>query len=321
MNAICPGMRDEWRSHHRLARLSGRRHGVVTRGQMLRLGYSKSAIGRAVKSGRLHPVHRGVYAVGRDDLSDHGRCVAAVAAYGAQAMLSHESAAWLWGLLDGCPWTPDVSVPWRGRSTGRPGISIHHAPALAQEDRAERERIPVTALPRTLLDLASSAPVSRLHKAIERAERMGLFDLRAMDELLARARGHRGGGRMRAALDIYREPHFTRSGLERRFLRLVREAGLPTPVTNCFVAGFELDAYWERERFAVELDTYEFHGGQGPFERDRLRQEDLLLAGIAVDRITGQRLDREPTAVVNRLRRLLEQRRLEVGPSQPEVAQ
>ncbi|HWB68773.1 MAG TPA: type IV toxin-antitoxin system AbiEi family antitoxin domain-containing protein, partial [Solirubrobacterales bacterium] len=307
--------------HHRLARLSGRRHGIVTRGQMLRLGYSKSAIGRAVKSGRLHPVHRGVYAVGRDDLSDHGRCIAAVAAYGAEAMLSHRSAAWLWGLLHGGPRNPDVSVPWRGRAQPRPGTSIHHAPALTETDRTEREGIPVTSLPRTLLDLASCPPAARLGPAIERAERMELFDLRAMDELLGRTRGHPGRGRLRRALGAYREPGFTRSALERRFLRLVREAGLPRPATNLFLAGYELDAYWERERFAVELDTYEFHGGQGAFERDRLRQEDLLLAGIAVDRITGWRLDREPVAVMKRLRRLLEQRRREVPPPRPDGAQ
>jgi very-short-patch-repair endonuclease len=92
----------------------------------------------------------------------------------------------------------------------------------------------------------------------------------------------------------------------------VRKAGLPKPAANVFVAGFELDMYWEPERFAVELDTYEFHGGHVAFEKDRLRQEDLKLAGIEMTRITGARLDREPAAVANRLRQLLTQRRQEL---------
>ncbi|HEY2335530.1 MAG TPA: hypothetical protein VGH58_11060 [Solirubrobacterales bacterium] len=81
------------------------------------------------------------------------------------------------------------------------------------------------------------------------------------------------------------------------------------PSTNLFVEGYELDAYWQTERFAVELDTYDYHGGHVAFERDRLRQEDLKLVGIEMIRVTGARIDREPKAVMNRLRRLLKQRR------------
>jgi very-short-patch-repair endonuclease len=82
---------------------------------------------------------------------------------------------------------------------------------------------------------------------------------------------------------------------------------------NIFVAGCELDAYWPEERFAAELDTYDYHGDPASFESDRIRQEDLKLAGIEITRITGARLDREPTAVVDRLRQLLTQRRNQLG--------
>jgi len=306
-NALVPGMREELRSHQRLARLAERQHGIVSRRQLLRLGYSKSAIGRAARSGRLHRVHHGVYAVGRMELSDHGLCIAAVAACGPDALLSHGSAAWLWGLLPTCPRTPEVTVPRRGHS--RQGIRLHHAPALTDDDRTKEDQIPVTAVPRVLLDLAASGIRGRLERAIRRAEQLGLLDLRAVEALLARTHGHAGAGRLREALGAYREPAFTRSGLERRFLRLVREAGLPRPATNLFVESYELDAYWEHERFAVELDTYEFHGGRVAFEADRKRQEDLMLAGIEVVRITGRRIDREPEEVMERLGRLAGRRR------------
>jgi very-short-patch-repair endonuclease len=310
-NALSSAMRKEMRSHSGLARLADRQHGVVSIRQLRALGYSEAAVTRATAAGRLHRIHRRVYAVGRLRLSTHGRCFAAVAACGSDALLSHGSAAWLWGLLPNCPVPADVSVPRRGHP--RHSIHLHHAPALTDSDRAQQARIPVTAVPRTLLDLASSATPARLRRSIESAERLQRFDLRAIDALLARTRGHPGSGRLRAALRTYREPAFTRSELERRFLRLLREAGLPRPAANIFIAGYELDAYWEEERFAVELDTYDFHGGHAAFESDRLRQEDLKLAGIEMTRVTGNRVDREPDVVMDRLRRLLEQRRRELG--------
>lgn len=144
---------------------------------------------------------------------------------------------------------------------------------------------------------------------MENAERIGQLDLIAIDSLLRRSRGFRGVARLQRALEIYRDPAFTRSGLERRFLALVKRAGLPRPSMNYFIEGYELDAYWPAKRFAVELDTYDHHGGHVEFERDRLRQEDLKLADIEMTRVTGVRMDREPEAVVARLRRLLAQRR------------
>jgi hypothetical protein len=181
---------------------------------------------------------------------------------------------------------------------------------MVDEDRGVRDGIPVTALPRTLLDLAATLSVGRLDHAIQRSEERGLFDLWAIEALLARVGRHPGTGPLRRALAIYRdEPAFTRSYLERRFLDLVKRAGLPTPSTGYNEAGYELDAYWQPERFAVELDVYETHGSHAAFEHDRLRQEDLKLAGIEMTRVTGPRLDREPNEVIARVGALLEQRR------------
>jgi very-short-patch-repair endonuclease len=172
------------------------------------------------------------------------------------------------------------------------------------------EGIPVTSLPRTLLDLAATVRFEWLEKMVERAEDLGLLDLRAVEELLVRTVGHHGHGRLRRAIALYKPTRFTRSSLERRFLELCLEAGLPQPRTNYVEEGFELDCYWPEFRFAVELDLYETHGTRAAFERDRKRQEDLLLAGIAMTRVTGPRLEREPDEVMRRVARLLEQRDL-----------
>ncbi|HET8813364.1 MAG TPA: hypothetical protein VFM51_00225 [Solirubrobacterales bacterium] len=145
---------------------------------------------------------------------------------------------------------------------------------------------------------------------VERSEELGLFDLRAVEDLLTRTVGHHGHGRLRKAIALYKPTSFTRSGLERRFLGLVIEAGLPQPRTNYVEHGFELDVYWPEFRFAVELDVFETHGSRAAFERDRERQEGLLLAGIAMTRVTGPRLEREPDEVIRRVALLLEQRGL-----------
>lgn len=304
------GMREEPRSHHGVAKLARRQYGVVSGRQMAELGISKDQIFREVTNGRLHRVHRSVFAIGHDAIPRHGRCMAAVLSCGPGALLSHRSAAWLWGLTS--RWRQTVEVTAATPRETRHEVKLHNAKALQDEDRSTYERVPVTAIPRTLLDFAAVDPTF-LEAAIERAYRRGLLDLNAIDRLLVRSQGFRGVARLREAVEIYRVKAFTRSLLERRFLSLVRRAGLRRPSMNLFIAGFELDAYWPIERFAVELDTYDHHGDPATFETDRLRQEDLKLAGIEMARITGARMDREPKEVAVRLRRLLAQRRRQLG--------
>lgn len=266
---------------------------------------------REVARGELHRLYRGVYAVGHTRISPHGRCLAAVLACGPNALLSHTSAAWLWGISTQGPFPLHVTAPARRRP--RRPIVLHHARVLLEQDRALVEMIPVTSLPRTFLDSAAIVRDGRLERMLERAEELKLFDLGPIEELLARTAGHPGHGRLRRAVELYRPTSFTRSSVERRFLALAKKAALPRPRT-CFVEnGFELDAYWPEERFAVELDTYETHGTNAAFERDRLRQEDLKLVGIEMIRITDRRLRREPEEVAERVRLHLAQRRRELG--------
>lgn len=299
-------MRNETRSHRALAELAGRQHGVVSASQLRELGYSKAAISRDVFAGRLHPLHRRAYLVGHAGASREARCLGAVFACDTGALLSHRSAAWLWGLTS--RFVMPVEVTAASPRPTRAELRVHSATALTDDDRASSRGIPVTAVPRTLLDFAAVDPWY-LTRALDNGSRLGLLDLIEIDALVERSRGFRGVARLREALALHRSPAFTRSNVERRFLDLVRHAGLPTPSTNLFIEGYELDAYWAAERFAVELDTYDYHGSPAAFEEDRLRQENLKLAGIEMTRITGIRMDREPRAVANRLRRLLSQRR------------
>jgi len=302
--------------HSALADLAERQHGVVSIRQLTGpLGYSKAAVHRAVKVGRLHPLYRGVFAVGHLRLSLHARCLAAVLACAPNALLSHVSAAWLWDLTKTSPLPASVCAP--SYRTPRPPLRLHEARTLAPEDRTLRANIPVTSLPRTLLDLAATVRFEWLEKMIERSEDLELFDLRAVEELLERTVGHQGHGRLRRAIALYKPSSFTRSTLEKRFLELCLEACLPQPRTNFVIHGFELDCYWPKHHFAVELDVYETHGSRAAFERDRMRQEDLLLHGIVSTRVTGPRLDREPREVMERIARLLDQRRDASAPSAP----
>ncbi len=297
-------MRDKPQGQQAIAELATEQHGIVTARQLASLGYSGATIWRFAASGRLHRLHRGVYAVGHTSLSRQGQCLAAVLGCDG-ALLSHRSAAWLWGITTRWEQLIEVTVAVPRRS--RPEVRVHSGATLVATDRDRSEGVPVTAVPRTLLDFAAVNP-RFLGWALDRTERLGLLDLIAMDALLARSSGLRGVARLRTALDIYRIPGFVRSGLERRFLQLVRDAGLPRPSTNHFIAGYELDAYWPTERFAVELDTYDYHGSHAAFEADRVRQEGLKLAGIEMIRITGVRMDREPKTVQDHLRRLLAER-------------
>jgi len=179
---------------------------------------------------------------------------------------------------------------------------------LRPDERSEAEGIAATSVPRTLLDLATKGPARRLESAVERAERLGLLDLIAVDSVLENRQGHPGRRRLIAALELYRAPGFTRSRAELAFLKLVEEAGLPRPATNFFVAGYEVDAFWQELAFAVEIDGWSTHGDRRSFESDRVRQEDLKLAGIEMTRVTATRIEREPAQVAQRLRILLDNR-------------
>lgn len=283
---------------------------MVSARQLAAIGFPPETISRWVKEGRLHRLHRRVYAVGHEALGWQGRCLAAVLA-NEPAVASHVTAAWIWGLLRTRPGTFHLTAPSRRH---RKRLVVVHFARLDPDDVTTVDGIPVTSPARTVLDLAgdSRRDIGRL---LERANERHLLDRRRFEALLAHAGGHPGRARLTAALRAYRPEAATlRSNLERRFHDLVRRAGLPRPQTNVAVEGYELDCYWEAEGFAVELDVYATHGSPKSFEADRERADDLLLAGIELIRVTDVRLEREPRATIARVAAHLERRRAAVGP-------
>ncbi len=233
--------------------------------------------------------------------------MAAVLFRGLGTLVSYQSAVWLWGLERTLEIPVNVSVRWRGHS--QDAIGLHHCPALRDEDAAMTEQLPVTAVPRTLLDYASTAKTYRLERAIDQAARLDLLDPAAVNLITEEVRGHRGRKPLLRAMTIYHEKGFTRSGGEKRMLAALADAGVPRPLVNNFIEGFELDFYWEGERFAVELDSWEHHRSRRSFETDPERHEKVAMAGIEMIRITGTRLKREPQAVARGIGEHLERRR------------
>jgi len=196
-------------------------------------------------------------------------------------------------------------VPGRGRG-GSAGVTVHRTRSLHPEDRALRDGIPVTSVARTLLDYAEVVYPPRLARAFEEADRLRLVDMKALERLMARSHGRHGLVPLQALVsEAWRPLPETRSELERVFLELCRDAGLPAPQANVMLAGLEVDALWPRERLVVELDGFAFHRTRAAFERDRRRDAALQLAGYRVLRLTARRLAEEPAAVVGLVRSLL----------------
>jgi len=230
--------------------------------------------------------------------------MAAVLACGPGALASHRDAGAVWGVRAAC--SGAVNVIGKGRS--RRGIRVHRARQLHEEDRAVHDGIPVTSLARTLLDLAEVVSRRELERAVEHAERLRLFDLSAIERLLARSHGRRGQSVLQAVIDDWLPgAETTRSGLERRFLALCRDAGLPLPVVNAVVEGYEVDAFWPNKKLVVELDSRTYHHTPTAFEQDRIRDAALQLAGHRVLRITDRRLTREPVTTAEAVRLLLDE--------------
>jgi very-short-patch-repair endonuclease len=284
-----------------IARLAERQYGVVARAQLSELGLGAAAIDHRLRLGRLHPLYRGVYAVGQRKLPREARWMAAVLAGGPGAVLSHRAAAAHWRMA------PDrgnveLVAPCRRR---RPGISIHQV-RLPPDEITTHEGIPVTTVPRTLFDLAAVVPQRRLERALNEAEVLRLWDELTLDRLLERYPRRKGNRAVRAVLRNRREgATLTRSELEEMFLRLVDTAGLPRPELNVLVEGYTVDALWREQRLVVELDGRGAHGTVAAFERDRERDRVLQVAGWRPVRITGRQLRLTPRAVIADVRRLL----------------
>ena len=291
-----------------LAALAARQKGVVNYAQLVALGFSRRAIARRIERGQLHPLHRGVYAVGHKALTREGRWLAATMACGEGAVLSHVTAAIVWGLRRGDAALIDVTVA-RGGRTAPAGVRLHRAGTLTPEDRTRRDALPVTTVARTLFDLATVLPQRALERALEEAEARHL-DASALPTLLAAHPHKHGAPKLRNALEMHGDggATLTKSELEEFVLAVCDRHGLDRPRVNVVVCGYEADFSWPRQRLIVEADSRRHHDTTAAFERDRERDAVLAVEGWETVRVTRRRLTREPAVVAGQVRALLTER-------------
>lgn len=289
-----------------LAGLATRQHGVASHAQLLELGFGERWIERRLWEGRLQAVHRNVYAVGHSRLTHRSRWWAAVLAYGPGALLSHRTAAVLWGFQR--PRRGPIHVTAGCGRQGirrREGIWIHRC-KLTATDRTTRDGFPVTTVARTLFDLAEVVPFESLKGAAEEADRLKILRLQELEQVCERGQGRRALRPVRRLLTELGVPDEGRSPLEIRFPAFLRAYRLPPPVQNVHVLGHEVDALWPAAKLVVELDSWEYHSHRAAFERDRARDPKFLIAGYRTIRVTHRRLDREAAQLAAEIRQLLE---------------
>lgn len=288
----------------RIAQTAGGQHGMIAHRQLRALGLGPGGIDKRVRSGRLHPHHRGVYSVGHDVTTQEGRWMAAVLALGPTAVLSHRSAAALWELR-ASP-VVEVTVPGDGGRRRRDGILLHRSKTLTELDVTTHRGIPVTTPARTLVDYAEVVARRTLERALDEAEVTLRLDWRTVDDVLARHPGRVGAKRLRAAIERHDiGSSRSRSELEEAVLALCDRAGLPRPRMNVQLAGMEVDFWWPEHRLVVEADSRRHHHTAAAFERDRLRDAELVVEGIRVIRLTHRRVVHDEVAVAALLSRLL----------------
>jgi very-short-patch-repair endonuclease len=266
---------------------------VIAIGQLRQAGLSYDAVTGRVKAGRLHRVHRGIYAVGHRGLSSEGRWMAAVLACGSSAALSHRSAAELWGLLKQRSGTSpvDVSVASQSGRAKRLGIRLYRRPGLCAGEITRERGIPVTTVAQTIADLKGEVPPAQWRRAVRQAEVLGF----------------------RTGVEETGER--TRSELEHLFLQLCERHRLPRPEVNVRIGRHLVDFLWRERQLIVETDGYRYHRGRAAFENDR--QRDLELRGLGYDvlRLTFPQVTETPSEVADLLRRELGRRHTPALPS------
>jgi hypothetical protein len=275
--------------------LAKRQHGVVTRGQLMKLGLTRQAIEHRRRKGRLHSVWRGVYAVGRRELTRRGIWMAAVLSCGKEAVLSHVSAAALWEIAGEDGSEVHVSVPAHV-SRCRPGTVVHRRARWDPAEVTTLDGIPVTTPVCTLLDLATRPGKRHLEAAVNQADKLGLIDVDALRAALGRQLWRPGAAALAGLIDRATFV-LTDSELERRFLPIARRAGLPPPATGRYVNRFKVDFFWSELGLVVETDGLRYHRTPLQQARDRVRDQAHLAAGLTPLRFTHAQVAFEPEHV------------------------
>jgi len=278
-----------------------RQHGAVARRQLLEMGLGVRQIEMRVAAGRLHPVWRGVYAVGRPELGKLGRWMAATLACGPYAVLSHGSAAALWGFGKEPGTLIQVSVPATTRRR-HPGIRVHRRAKLRTDEVTRHEGIPVTNPIRTLIDEATRLRPMQLEREVNEADKLDRVDSETLREALGHYRGQPGVAPLRDVLDR-RTFRFSDSDLELHFRPLARAAGLPEPETKVWVNGHEVDFHWPELGMVVETDGLRYHRTPSQQGRGLVRDQAHVSSGLLALRFSHAQIRYEPDYVRETLRR------------------
>jgi very-short-patch-repair endonuclease len=291
-------MRSHGSPDHLIARSAAGQGGVVSHEQLVALGLSGQAIYRRVCCGRLHRLHRGVFAVGHGVLGVDARWWAAVLALGDGAFLSLHSAGDAHGVRASGSGLIDVSVRGRAGRGRHAGIRVHRPRALPDDEVTTLCGLPITTPARTLLDLAGAGLRGKpLETALDQAEQRRLLDFAELRALLARYPRRPGTRLLKAQLERYRDPVDVRSELERLVYELCDAHGLPRPVQNTVIEGRVRDFYWSHWRLVVEADSYSWHRSPSGLNDDRERDVELTLAGYRTLRFTYEQVTRRPKYV------------------------
>jgi very-short-patch-repair endonuclease len=262
------------------------------------VGVTDGAVARRIATGGLIRIHPGVYAVRPVldvPLADE---TAALLACWPNAYLSHASAASLWKLCDAAEGLIDVTV-LRDRHRKTPGIRAHRAGRLLARDVRVCAGLPVTSPARTLLDRAGTLTMRDFERELDEALAvLRIVSRSELYDMVERGTGHRGVATLRTLLKRRSYATVTQSWAERRFLELIRKAGLPEPETQVWLAGFRVDFLWRKERVVFEIDGYRFHTSRSAFDRDRRKDLALKQAQYDPNRVTRDQVKHEPFAVL-----------------------
>jgi Protein of unknown function (DUF559) len=236
--------------------------------------------------------------------------MAAVVACGPDAVLSHRSAAYLWGLVEDWDEPIDVTAPnRRGRSPD--GVAAHRDRSLQPIDKTTHHGVPCTTVARTILDFAAVEPEWKVRKAVAQAEVLQILDQSKLRALLKRSRRRRGVARLRLILDsIHPQTKRTRSELERLFLEMCAKRDIAEPEVNVWLLAadgrrYQADFLWRDQKLIVEADSRRFHDTDSAFVDDRKRQQQLELAGWRVTRCTWEEVEQEPRRLALTVRGLI----------------
>jgi very-short-patch-repair endonuclease len=275
---------------------------VLTRRDLEALGFSKMAIDHRIATGRLHLISRGIYVVGRRELTPHGRWMAAVLACGDDAALSHRSAAELWGIGKEWEGRIDVTIQRDSRITRR-GIKVRRRPSLPEGSVVGRFGIPVTNPTQTLVDVATELKPLRLERAVNQADVHDLVDPETLRRSLDAYAGMPGAKTLRTMLDRHTF-RLSDSDLEIYFRPLALTAGFPLPLSKQWVLGYEVDFHFPDHGLIVETDGLRYHRTPAQQARMVKRDQTHTSHGFRVLRFTHWQIAHAPNEVADVLRRV-----------------